>query len=70
MSWSNVFPKELTITPLPLISLTGLDIKNNAIHKEIWDGFYAHNGQKFRYKLVDGDHEYPRSKPDVFIVLF
>lgn len=65
MSWASILPKELLIVPTPLVALTGLDVKHNVIHKEIWDKFYARHGQKFRYKLVDGDFEYPKCKPDV-----
>ena len=65
MSWSSILPKELITSPIPLVALTGLDVKHNVIHKEIWDGFYAHHGLKFRYKLVDGDYEYPKCKPRV-----
>jgi hypothetical protein len=65
MSWTSVLPKELTIQPLPLIVLTGLDIKHNAVHKEIWDGFNVRSNQKYRYKLLDGDYEYPKPKPKV-----
>jgi hypothetical protein len=65
MSWTNVMPKELFVKPLPLIVLTGLEIKHNAVHKEIWDGFNARSHSKYRYKLLDGDHEYPKSKNKV-----
>lgn len=63
MSWASQIPKELTVKPLPLIVLTGLDIKHNAIHKEIWDHFSIRSNVKFRYKILDGDHEYPKCKP-------
>jgi hypothetical protein len=66
MSWASVIPKELSVKPLPLVILTGLDIKHNAVHKEVWDGFNARSNFKFRYKLLDGDHEYPKSKNKVF----
>lgn len=62
MSWASSIPKELSVQPLPLVILTGLDIKHNAVHKEIWDGFNARTNQKFRYKLLDGDYEYPKCK--------
>ena len=39
--------------------------KHNAIHKEIWDGFNLKTGQKFRYKLLGADHEYPKCKNKV-----
>ncbi len=35
MSWTSEMSKELSMQPLPLIVLTGLDIKHNAIHKEM-----------------------------------
>ena len=65
MSWASFISKELSITPLPLVVLTGLDVKHNAIHKEIWDGFNVRSNQKFRYQLLDGDHEYPKPKNKV-----
>jgi hypothetical protein len=67
MSWSTLIPRELPIHPLPLIVLTGLDIKHNAVHNEIWDGFNIRTNQKFRYKLLDGDYEYPKCKQKVSI---
>ena len=65
MSWASDMPAELFVKPLPFIVLTGLDIKHNAVHKEVWDGFSMRNNQKFRYKLLDGDHEYPKVKNKV-----
>jgi hypothetical protein len=65
MSWSTLIPRELPIQPLPLIVLTGLDIKHNAVHNEIWKGFSTRSNQKFKYKLLDGDYEYPKCKPKV-----
>ncbi|CAF0724301.1 unnamed protein product [Brachionus calyciflorus] len=62
MSWASHIPTELSVHPLPLVVLTGLDIRHNAVHKEIWDGFYSKNNTKFRYSLLDGDHEYPKAK--------
>ena len=69
MSWASVVPKELSIVPLPLVVLTGLDIKHNAVHKEVWDGFNLRSNQKFRYKPLDGDHEYPKCKNKVAFAL-
>ena len=65
MSWTCQIPKELSVQPLPFVALTGLEIKHNAVHKEIWDNFNIRSNLKFRYKLLDGDHEYPKSKPKV-----
>lgn len=70
MSWASTIPKELTTHHTPLVILTGLDVKHNAIHKEIWDGFNARTNLKFRYKLLDGDHEYPKPKTKVLYLLF
>lgn len=69
MSWASHIPTELSVHPFPLVVLTGLDIKHNAVHKEIWDGFYSKNNTKFRYSLLDGDHEYPKAKGKVNISL-
>ena len=65
MSWARIFPKKLATALQPQIVLTGLDVKNNHIQSEIWDTFYTRNGKYFCYKLLDGDFEYPKSKPDV-----
>lgn len=62
MSWASIIPQELTYQPLPLVVLTGLDIKHNAIHKEIVDAFSTRSGNKYRYKLLDGDYEYSKAK--------
>jgi hypothetical protein len=69
MSWASKIPPELSTKNSPLVVLTGLDVKHNAIHKEIWDGFHARTNQKFRYKLLDGDHEYPKPKNKVSVYL-
>ena len=65
MSWASELPKELKIKPMPLIVLTGLDTKHNTVHKEVWENFSGRSNQKFRYKLLDGDHESPKVKPKV-----
>ena len=65
MSWASVLPNELTLTPLPFVVLTGLDVKHNAVHKEIWDGFNLRTNLKFRYNLFEGDHDYPKPKNKV-----
>jgi hypothetical protein len=67
MSWASFTPKELHVQPLPLCVLTGLDTERNHIHKEIWDNFSNRNGQKYHYKLLDGDFEYPKCKPKVLL---
>lgn len=67
MSWASFIPEELSIQPLPLVVLTGLDIKHNAVHKEIWNGFNLRTNLKFRYLLLDGDHEYPKAKLKVLV---
>jgi hypothetical protein len=69
MSWACAIPKELYIQPLPLIVLTGLDVKHQTIHREIWEGFSVKSNQKYRYLLLDGDHEYPKMKPKVIQIL-
>jgi hypothetical protein len=65
MSWASFVPKELQAVPLPYVVLTGLDVKRNPIHKEVWDGFSSRHGHKFNYKLLDGDFEYPKCKAKV-----
>ena len=70
MSWASQIPPELSTPHLPLVVLTGLDVKHNAIHKGIWDGFNERTNQKFRYKLLDGDHEYPKPKTKVALFFY
>ncbi|XP_041357008.1 trafficking protein particle complex subunit 11-like [Gigantopelta aegis] len=65
MSWASELPQELLCRPMGLVTLTGLDIKYNAIHKLIWDSFCNNRRPdrvplKFQVQL--GDHDYPKSK--------
>lgn len=60
------FPPEITLKPLALIGLSGLDTINNAIHKTIWDAF-SNNRRSDRasvkFKLLNNTFEFPVVKP-------
>ena len=60
------FPNELCATPMPYVVLTGLDVKYNAVHQSIWDGFInnrRHDRLQLSFACLEGDHQYPQSKP-------
>jgi len=64
----NQWPEELVKKPKPLISLTGLDIENNVIHRSIWEGFSKIRRQDrapLNFSLFPIKHEYPKCKPKV-----
>lgn len=59
------FPEGFLHSAKCFISLTGLDIKNNAVHLTIWDLFKAaRRGDRkpIHYKSVSADHLYPKRK--------
>lgn len=58
-------PVELTLVPKPFVVLTGLNIKQNAIHQSIWDAFVNNrhpNRAPLNLACLPGDHPYPKSK--------
>ncbi|XP_050682562.1 trafficking protein particle complex subunit 11 [Leptidea sinapis] len=60
------FPPEITLKPLALIGLSGLDTVNNAIHKAIWDAFSNNrrpDRASVRFKLLNNTFEFPVVKP-------
>lgn len=58
------FPEALTKAPRCFIALSGLDIKNNAVHRAVWDEFTTGARRAERkpvlYKDVPADHLYPK----------
>lgn len=63
-------PPELTIKPLALIGLTGLDIANS-VHRSIWDAFSNNRrleNSAIQFKLLSPVHEFPTVKPKVWLI--
>ncbi|XP_056633401.1 trafficking protein particle complex subunit 11 [Diorhabda sublineata] len=59
-------PPELSVKPLVLVGISGLDIVNNAVHKSIWETFGGSRRIErapVLFKLVDNAHEFPVMKP-------
>lgn len=57
------FPDSFLQPAKCLIILTGLDIRNNAVHMAIWDLFTSGgrgDAKAVTYRLVTADHLYPR----------
>lgn len=63
------FPEALLQQSRCLVSLVGLDIKNNAVHRMIWEMFTvaARSGEKkpMAYKHVRADYLYPKRSVNV-----
>ena len=63
------FPEELLRSPRCLIALSGLDKRNNAVHRAIWDEFTSGGRRSerkpVRYIAVSADHLYPKASPPV-----
>ncbi|XP_072378300.1 trafficking protein particle complex subunit 11 [Diabrotica undecimpunctata] len=59
-------PLEVTVKPLALVGVSGLDIVNNAVHKSIWETFSSNRRIErapVLFKLIDNAHEFPVIKP-------
>ena len=59
------FPEALLQPAKCLVILTGLDIRNNAVHMAIWDLFKAgRRGERkpMSYRHVTADHLYPKKR--------
>ena len=66
------FPEALLQQPRCLVALAGLDVKNNAIHRVVWEMFTtgSRGGDKkpaVAYKHVRADYLYPKRANDVCI---
>ncbi|XP_017779460.1 PREDICTED: trafficking protein particle complex subunit 11 [Nicrophorus vespilloides] len=61
----HAFPPELCAKPLSLVGISGLDTRNNATHKSIWDVFgnTKTDVSGLNYKLIDNAYEFPVVKP-------
>lgn len=60
------FPLEICLKPQPLIGMSGLDVRNNAMHKLIADTFFNNrriDGIQIQYKLIDNTFSFPTMKP-------
>lgn len=59
------FPEALLKTPRCLIALSGLDTRNNAVHRMVWDEFTAGSRRAERkpilYKHFPANHIYATS---------
>nr|XP_033799055.1 trafficking protein particle complex subunit 11 [Geotrypetes seraphini] len=59
------FPVELCCRPMAFVTLTGLDVTYNAIHRAIWDAFCVNRRADrvpISFKVLPGDHEYPKCR--------
>ena len=65
--YSFKFPDSLQRASRCLIALSGLDTRNNAVHRAIWDEFNGgkRNKKPIAYKNVPADHWYPKSSESV-----
>lgn len=59
------FPEALLKSPRCLIALSGLDVRNNAVHRMVWDEFTAGSRRVERkpilYKHFPANHVYATS---------
>lgn len=65
MAWASDLPQELLCRPMGLVTLCGLDVTYNAVHKSIWDSFCnnrRHDRVPLQFQVVAGDHEYPKCR--------
>lgn len=61
-------PVELCCRPMAFVTLTGLDVVYNAVHRAVWDAFCANRRADrvpISFKVLPGDHEYPKCRPKV-----
>lgn len=71
MAWACVMPEELSIIPKGLVCLANLDTRHQAVHRSIWELLDKERpNASLRYRLVDIDEQYPRSKQKVSFILF
>ena len=66
------FPVELCCRPMAFVTLTGLDVVYNAVHRAVWDAFCANRRADrvpISFKVLPGDHEYPKCRPKVMTLL-
>lgn len=66
------FPVELCCRPMAFVTLTGLDVVYNAVHRAVWDAFCANRRADrvpISIKVLPGDHEYPKCRTKVLLSL-
>jgi hypothetical protein len=65
MSTSLRFPEELLQPPRCLVAMSGLDVRNNAVHRAVWDEFTQGGRRSERkpilYRNMPPDHLYPKT---------
>ena len=64
----DLFPEELQYTPIPYISLIGLNAQINAIHAMIWNAFTVNRASDrppLYFKLLSDKYTFIASKPKV-----
>ena len=63
------FPEELLQPPRCLIAISGLDVRNNAVHRAVWDEFTQGGRRNERkpvlYRNMPPDHLYPKASDPV-----
>lgn len=63
------FPEELLLPPRCLIAISGLDVRNNAVHRAVWDEFTSGGRRTERkpvvYRNMPPDHLYPKASDPV-----
>ena len=71
MSSSLRFPEELLQPPRCLVAMSGLDVRNNAVHRAVWDEFTQGGRRSERkpvlYRNIPPDHLYPKTSEPVKI---
>ena len=72
-SLSLRFPDELLHAPRCLIAISGLDVRNNAVHRAVWDEFTSggrrNERKQVQYRNMPPDHLYPKASADPVSVL-
>ena len=63
------FPEALLQQPRCIVALAGLDVRNNAVHRMVWEMFTvaARSGERkpVSYKHVRADYLYPKRSSEV-----
>ena len=74
MSVDYKLPEALTTVPRCLVALSGLDTKNNAVHRAVWDEFTTGGRRNDRkpilYKNFAANHLYPKSSETVSLLYY
>ena len=69
MTSSLRFPEELLQPPRCLVAVSGLDVRNNAVHRAVWDEFTQGGRRSERkpvlYRNMPPEHLYPKTSEPV-----